>query len=149
MYSANKELQTNSTQHILLHAIEEWKVTLNNGQHVGLVLMDLSKALDAIPHGFLLTKLYTYGISKDACKMIRSYLITRMQRVKLDDVRISRKCTMCGVLQGSQAGPHIFNIYFNDLFYFLEGLCQTINYADDNSLTSIDMTFNVIKNIYN
>ncbi len=53
--------------HVLLHAIEEWKVAFDNGQHVGVVLMDLSKAFDAILHGLLLTKLYTYGISKDAC----------------------------------------------------------------------------------
>ncbi len=72
-----------SAQHVLLHAIEEWKVALDNGQHVGVVLMDLSKAFDAIHHGLLSTKLYTYGISKDACKTIRSYLINRMQRVKL------------------------------------------------------------------
>ncbi len=45
-----------STQHVLLHAIEEWKVALDNGQHVGLVLMDLSKAFDDITHGLHLTK---------------------------------------------------------------------------------------------
>ncbi len=94
-----------STQHVLLHAIDEWKVALDNGQHVGVVLMDLSKAFDAIPHGLLLTKLYTYGISNDACKMIINYLINRMQRVKLDDVRSSWKSIVCGVPQGSQAGP--------------------------------------------
>ncbi len=80
-----------------MHAIEEWKVVLDNGQHVGAVLIDLSKALDAINHGIPLTTLYTYGISKDACKMIISYLINRMQRVKLDDVRSSWKCIVCGV----------------------------------------------------
>ncbi len=51
------------TQYVLLHTIEEWKVALDNGQHVGVVLMDLSKAFDAIPHSLLLTKLNTYGIS--------------------------------------------------------------------------------------
>ncbi len=78
-----------STQHVLLHAIEEWKVALDNGLHEDVVLIDLNKAFDAIPHGLFLTKLYTYGISKDAYTMIRSYLINRMQRVKLDDVRSS------------------------------------------------------------
>ncbi len=48
-----------STQHVLLHAIEKWNVALNNGQHVGVVLTDLRKAFDAIPHGLFLTKLYT------------------------------------------------------------------------------------------
>ncbi len=47
--------------------------------------------------------------------------------------------------QGSQAGTRIFNIFLNDLFYFLEGLCQTTNYDDDNSLASIDHNINVIK----
>ncbi len=50
--------------------------------------------------------------------MIRSYLIKRMQRVKLDDVRSSWKSIVCGVPQGSQAGPRIFNIFLNDLFFF-------------------------------
>ncbi len=72
------DLQDYSTQHVLLHAIDEWKVALYNGQHVGVVLMDESKAVDAIPHGLLLTKLYTYGILMDTYEMIWSYLINRM-----------------------------------------------------------------------
>ncbi len=43
-----------------------------------------------------------------------------------------------------QAGLCIFNIFLNDLFYFLEGLFQT-NYSDHNSLISIDQDINVIK----
>ncbi len=128
-----------------MHAIEEWKVALDNGLHEDVVLIDLNKAFDAIPHGLLLTKLYTYGISKDACTMIRSYLINRMQRVKLGDLRSSWKCIVRGVPQGSQAGLHIFNIFLNNLFYFFECLCQTTNYADNKSLASIDHDINVIK----
>ncbi len=112
-----------------MHAIEEWKVALDNGQHVGVVLMDLIKDFDTTPHGLLLTILYTYGTSKDACNMIRSYLINRMQRGKLDDVKSSWKCIVCGLPQGSQACPCVFNIFLNDLFYFLEALCQTTNYV--------------------
>ncbi len=47
--------------------------------------------------------------------------------------------------QGSKAGAHIFNIFLNDLFYFLECLCQITNYTDDNNLASIDDDINVIK----
>ncbi len=31
------------------------------------------------------------------------------------------------------------------MLYFIEALCQTINYADDNSLAKIDSDINVIK----
>ncbi len=67
-----------------------------------------------------------------------------MQRVKLDDVRSSWKSIVRGVPQGYQASPRIFNIFLNDLFYFLQGLCQTTNYANDNSLASIEHDINVI-----
>ncbi len=69
----------------------------------------------------------------------------RKQRVKINDVRSSWQYTVRGVPQGSQAGPLIFNIFLNDMFHFIEALCQTINYADDNSLAKIDSNINVIK----
>ncbi len=31
------------------------------------------------------------------------------------------------------------------MFYLIEAVCQTINYADDNSLAKIDSDINVIK----
>ncbi len=78
-----------STQHVLMHAIEEWKTALDRGQHVGVVMMDLSKAFDAIQHGLLLAKLHSYGLSQNACEIIRSYLTNHKQRVKINDVRSS------------------------------------------------------------
>ncbi len=117
---------------------------LRNRKHVGVVMMDLTKAFDAIPHGLLLAKLHSYGLSKYACEMIRRYLTNRKQRVKINDVRSSLQYTVRGVPQGSQTGPLIFNIFLNDMFYFIEALCQTINYADDNSLAKIDFDINVI-----
>ncbi len=45
----------------------------------------------------------------------------------------------------SQAGHCIFNIFLNEMFYFIEALCQTINYADDISFAKIDSDINVIK----
>ncbi len=77
--------------------------------------------------------------------MIRSYLINMMQRVKLDDLSSSWKSIVHGVLQGTQADPRILNIFLNDIFYFLEGICKTTNYAEDNSVAFIDNDINVIK----
>ncbi len=92
--------------------------------------MDLIKAFDAIHHGLLLTKLYTYGISKDACKMIRSYLINRMQRVKLDYVRSSWKCIM--VCHRDLKLVLVFLTYYHVIFdikissYFIMQTCHNL-----------------------
>ena len=39
--------------------------------------MDLLKAFDTISHELLITKLYAYGFSKDALKLIFSYMSDR------------------------------------------------------------------------
>ena len=46
---------------VLIFAIDEWKRSLDQNNVVGMVLMDLSKAFDAIPHDLLIAKLFAYG----------------------------------------------------------------------------------------
>ena len=46
--------------------------------------MDLSKAFDTINHELLIAKLYAYGLSKDALKLIHSYMSDPWQRTKID-----------------------------------------------------------------
>ena len=50
-----------SCQHILIRLIDNWKRDIDEGQVVGAVLMDLSKAFDCIPHDLLIAKLSAYG----------------------------------------------------------------------------------------
>ena len=105
-----------NTQYALLSLIEKWKKELDNKGYAGAILMDLSKAFDTINNELLIAKLYAYGFSKDAFKLINSYMSDRWQRTKIDKSFSSWSAPLKGVPQGSVSGPILFNIYLNDFF---------------------------------
>ena len=120
--------------HVLTKLLHYCKKALDGGLSVGIILMDLSKAFDCIPHGLLLTKLKCYGLSDQACLLLESYIADRKQRVKVGHSRSEWGSVAQGVPQRSILGPLIFNIFINDIFYALENVCNLYNYADDNTL---------------
>ena len=125
-----------SCQSILLKFIEDTKNALDDKKLVGVLFMDLSKAFDCLPHGLLVSKLSAYGLTDSACELMGNYLSGRMQRVKIAGTKSQWKSLDKGVPQGSILGPLLFNIFINDLFYFIER-GTLYNFADDNSLACI------------
>ena len=124
-----------SSQHVLIRLIEEWRPRPGNDYTVGGVLMDLSKAFDCIPHDLLIAKLLAYGVHEKIVYIFYSYLQSRKQCVKINNISSDFLDIISGVPQGSIAGPILFNVFINDFFYFIRN-ASVHNFADDNTITS-------------
>ena len=98
------------------------------------LLTDLSRAFHCLPYRLLICKLRAYGLSVNACELLRSYFCERKQRVKLVDKYSDWLGLSKGVPQGSLMGPFIFNIFSNDLLLLLEKKCHVFDYTDDTSI---------------
>jgi len=97
-----------------------------------LILFDLSKAFDSIPHSRLIKKLNNFGIRGPLLEWIRDYLSNRKYSVKVGSKLSNEKSIPSGIPQGSIGGPILFIIYISDLIEF----CKTENvviklFADD------------------
>ena len=125
-----------STQHCLITMIETLKKTLDKGGATGILLTDLSKAFDCLPHDLLIAKLDAYGFDVEALKLIHSYLTGRKQRTKINKTFSSWSDILYGVPQGSILSPLLFNIFINDMFLSTNN--DIANYADDNSPFAYD-----------
>ena len=128
---------------ILTRLNEDWRQALDNGNTIGVVAIDLSKAFDCMPHGLLIAKMHAYGFSSELCHMMKSYLIGRKQRVKIGEIQSEWTSNTKGVPQGSILGPLLFNVFIND-FLFQDMNSKVYNYADDNTLSCTDNDINQI-----
>ena len=138
--------KNHSTQNALLNMIKKWKDALNKGKKFGTIFMDLSKAFDTLNHNLLLAKLNAYGFSFNAIKFIQSYLSERFQRVNINS-NFSEWCKiLLAVAQESILDPLLYNIFINDIFYFIQD-AYICNFADDNSSYSVEDNFQEVKTV--
>ena len=120
-----------SCEAVLLRLIEDWTNALDNKCAVGAVSMDLSKAFDMIPNDLLLAKLAALRGAPVSLPLLRSYLTDRSQRIRIEDVTCVVVFFLKGTPQASVLGPILFDIFLNDLLYFINR-ANLSNYADDN-----------------
>ena len=110
--------------------------------------MDLSKAFDCISHDLIIAKLKAYGFQNDSLKIIYSYLKGRRQCVRVNGSDSSFKTILAGVPQGSILGPILFNIFINDLNYFIKR-ANLHGFADDHTLTASKTNIEDLKEVLN
>ena len=96
------------------------------------ILLDYSKAFDTIDQLTLLEKLHKLNFSKQALKLIHSYVSEWKQFVQIDDKRSSIKLKSFVVPQGSILEPAFFILYIVDL---VENVSfDSLQYANDSTL---------------
>ena len=121
----------------MVSMIERLKKSRDNREYAACVLLDLSKAFDTINHELLIAKMFAYGFSLDALKIVHSYLSDRWHRTKIDGSYSTWRKILQGMPQGSVNGPKWFNIYLNDLFFLFLNT-EVCNIADDTTPYACD-----------
>ena len=116
----------------LLLAVEEWSRSIEQGDPIDILYLDLSKAFNTVSTRRLLHKVAAHGIRGKLLRWIEAFLVGRKQRVIVGDSCSGWIPVPSGVPQGSVLAPTLFLLYVNDLPTVLN--CGIKIFADDSKL---------------
>ena len=122
-----------SCETALVHMIDSWLNAMDNGELVGIVLVDFKKAFALMDHQIILSKLKLYGTSSEALMWFDTLCKSDFQ-----------KKVTCGVPQGSILGPLLFLLFINDLPLDVDNISADL-YADDTTLYAIQTSLEAME----
>ena len=136
-----------STEYAVSDIYDKILNNLDKGLSTCAIFLDLAKAFDSVSHDILLQKLQHYGLRGNVFKFFQSYLSSRSQFVKIDNIKSSLLNVDFGVPQGSILGPLLFLIFVNDLPAATNFFIRL--FADDTFLCSQNKNISLLKNEVN
>ena len=122
-----------STSYAIVNLVMNIYNSFNENKFTLGVLIDLSKAFDAVNHNILLNKLSLYGIKNNSLKWFSSYLSDSKQYVQTSVFKTTNLNVVWGVPQGSILRPLLFILDVND-FCRVSNILEPKMFADDTNL---------------
>ena len=145
--SAMRFRKAYSTQHALFKLLQQWHKELDSSRLVGTMLMDLSKKYECLPHDLIIAQCDVYVLRKSSLSLLLEYLTLRKQREKIGSSYSVWNEIKRVVPQVSILGSLLFNVFFNDIFMFIEKT-EVCNFADDNTIYECGEDFsNILENL--
>ena len=121
--------------------------SLDEGNYVFGIYIDLKKAFDTVQHQILLQKLQYYGIRGIALDWFNSYLSNRKQFVLTNGIHSDiLELSGYGVSQGSVIGPILFLLFINDIHNSLDKIIIKL-FADDRNCFVSGNDFNLLERL--
>ena len=125
-----------STETALSVITEHVLGAMDSGQISLLVLLDLSKCFDVVPHQILLDKLALYGVDTE---WFANYLRGHTQQVQIvgdggAPVRSAVKPNSIGVFQGGSLSCILYSVFTNELSLYVPEGVRVVQFADDTQL---------------
>ncbi|KAL1448575.1 hypothetical protein WDU94_009878 [Cyamophila willieti] len=128
-------VQGRSTTTNLVSFLQFTAPAVLNRLQVDTIYFDLSKAFDLVNHDKLVKKLVKFGLSPAYTSFFEAYLKRRCFCVKYGNFLSLEQPIPSGVPQGSNLGPILFIIFFDDIKHFVQGHFEI--FADDLKISRI------------
>lgn len=107
--------------------------SINNKEKTLIVFIDLAKPFDSLNRNILFSKLECAEIRGTALNWFISYLSDRQQVVSISNVKSHLSRVDYGVVQGSNLGPLLFLIYFDNMDNLILTV-RTVLFADETTV---------------